>query len=377
MMKKNLLFFSLLCFIHIICGEVVKAASPALIDVPLDAPEGFSAVAIDFVGNGQYCVIGSVYDDANQGELAIVFLVDTAKRQVLWRTSIPYAHDYVGNGATNCIGDGGAYYVLTQDYTNSSEAFNQTRITINKLSIEGKLLGQRPIEAGFDEWSYLLTARKNVISVVGGTSATLNRGGEFATFIAQFNSDLVQAKTVKLDNGAFWVGSNAKLDGRHLLVSGQFLANVNSSSGHAGLALSKIDIGTNKYLWSTYAAPANTRQAISFFSSENTTYTVALTQTNLAVVSIDSAGKIVHTFSTKKPLCSIAALTLDGPVLKAIGSACGGQSFSVITMIDLDARTTTTHQLGSEISAPLFDVQSWVGIVNTKAHGEVFRRSAL
>lgn len=375
-MRHKLLSLALVCFLQIILTVTANAESPATTDIPLGTPDGFSVATIASVGNGQYCVSGSVYDDAGPSESALVLLVDSTRRQILWQTSIPYAHDYVGNSATNCASDGSAYYVLSQEHTNSSEALNQNRITINKLSVTGKLQRQQTVEAGFDEWSYLLDARPDTISVAGGTSATLNRGGKFATFIVQFNSDLAQAKTMKLDSGAFWTGSSPKLDGWNLLVSGQFLPNTTSPSGHEGFAVSKIDLVTSKYLWSSYVAPVDTRQAMSIFAPDGTTYTAALTATNLAVSLVNSAGKAVNNFSMKKPLCSIAALTLDGHVLKAIGSSCKRQSSSVIAAIDLRTKTALVSQLDGDVSAPLFDGQSWVGIVSTQAHGEVFRRSA-
>lgn len=345
-------------------------------DIPLATPDGFSALSIESVGNGKYCVSGSVYDDAGPSESAMVLLVDSTKRQVIWKTRIPYVQDYVGNSATNCKSDGSAYYVLSKERTNSSEALNQTRITLNKLSTNGKLLRQQPIEVGFDEWPYLLDVRLDTIYIAGGTSATLNRGGKFATFVVQFNSGLAQTKSAKLDSGAFWTGSIAKLNGQHLLVSGQFLPNTNSSSGHEGLATSTIDLGTSKYLWSSYVAPVDTRQAMSVFASDNTTYTAALTATDLAVSVVDHAGETVNRFTMKKPLCSIKALTLDAGVLKIFGSSCKGQSSSAIATINLGTKTALAHQLESDVSAPLFDGQSWVGIVNTQAYGEVFRRGA-
>jgi hypothetical protein len=375
LMRNKLLSLALLCFLHTIFTGTAGAETPAITDIPLGTPDGFSAAAIESVGNGKYCVSGSVYDDAGPSESATVILVDSTKRRVLWKTRIPYAPDYVGNSATNCTIDGTAYYVLSRERTNSSEALNQTRITLNKLSTNGKLLRQQPIGVGFDEWSYLLNVRPDTISIVGGTSATLNRGGKIATFVVQFNSGLAQTKSVKLDSGAFWTGSSAKLNGQYLLVSGPFFPNTNSSSGHEGLATSKIDVGTSKYLWSSYVAPADARQAMSVFASDNTTYTAALTATDLDVSVVDHAGKAVNRFTMKKPLCSIKALTLDAGLLKMFGSSCKGQSSSAIATIDLGTKEVLVHQLDGDVSAPLFDGESWVGIVNTQARGEVLRHS--
>jgi hypothetical protein len=374
-MRHKLLHIALACFLQVTLADAAQAAASATVDIPLGTPDGFTATSIASVGNGKFCVSGSVYDDAGPSELALVLLVDSTRRQVLWQTRIPYAHDYVGNTATNCASDGRAYYVLSQESTNSSEELNQTRITINKLSIDGHLQRQKTIEAGFDEWAYLLDVRPDTVSIAGGTSETLNRGGKFATFIAQFNPDLTQTKTVNLDSGAFWTDSSTKLDDRHLFVSGQFLTNTNSS-GHDAFAVSKIDLSTRKYLWSSYAVPADTRQAMSVFSPDGTSYTAALTPTNLTVSVASSTGTTVNSVSMKKPICSIAALALDGNVLKAIGSVCKGSSSSAIATIDLGTRTALVHQLDGEVSAPLFDDQSWVGVVSTTAHGKVLRRSA-
>jgi hypothetical protein len=275
------------------------------------------------------------------------------------------------------MSDGSSYYVITQENTNRSESLNQTRVVVNKISDKGELLRQQPVEAGFDEWSYLLDVQPDAISVGGGTSATPGRSGKFATFVAQFDANLVRTKTVKLDNGAFWIGSSAKLDGQHLFVAGQFLPNTSSSAAHEAFAASKIDLGNRKYTWSNYASPTDTQQATSIFAPDGSTYTVALTATTLAVSVIDRFGKTTNSFSVKKPLCGIDALALDGHVLKAIGASCKHESSSVISIIDIAGRTAVVlRQLDTDVSAPQIDDHSWIGIVTTKASGKVFRRSA-
>jgi hypothetical protein len=322
-------------------------------------------------------VSGFVYDDAGPSESAFILLVDANSRQVIWRTPIPRGHDYVNSSATRCMSKGSAYYAITQENTNSSESLNQTRVVVNKISGKGKLLRQQPVGAGFDEWSYLLDVQPDAISVAGGASATLGRGGKFANFVAQFDANLVRTKMVKLDSGAFWTGSNAKLDGQHLFVAGQFLPNIASSDEHEAFAASKIDLGSSKYTWSNYAPPTDTQQATSIFAPDGSTYTAALTATNLAVSVADRAGKTTNSFSVKKPLCGIDALTLDGHVLKAIGTSCKHESSSVIAAIDLAGKTAVVaRQLDTDVSAVQFDDHSWIGIVTTKANGKVFRRSA-
>jgi hypothetical protein len=130
-------------------------------------------------------------------------------------------------------------------------------------------------------------------------------------------------------------------------------------------------------MWSNYASPTDTQQATSIFAPDGSTYTVALTATNLAVSVVDRMGKTANSFSVKKPLCGIDALTLDGHVIKAIGASCKKESSLVIASIDLAGKTAViVRQFDTDISAPQFDGQSWVGIVTTAANGKVFRRSA-
>ncbi|MFM0741679.1 hypothetical protein PQQ51_30965 [Paraburkholderia xenovorans] len=354
-----------------------SAATAATVDIPLAAPHGFSAANISPVGNGQFCVSGFVYDDAGPSESAYVLLVDTNRRQVVWRTPIPYARDHVSNTATRCLSDGSAYYVVTQEHTNSSESLNQTRVVINKISDKGALLKQQPVKTGFDEWSYFLDVQPNLVSVGGGTSATLDRGGNFSTFVAQFDANLNPTKTVKLDNGAFWTGSKARLDGDSLLVSGEFMPNKGASAGgHDAFASAKIDLGRSRYTWASYALPNDTQQATAIFTPDGATYTVGLTATDLAVSVVDRTGKAVNTFAVKKPLCGLDAATLNGQHMKVIGSACKGDA-AVMVDIDLAGKTASAaRQLDANVVAPQFDDQSWVAVVGTKANGKVFRRNA-
>jgi hypothetical protein len=372
----KLVFSTLL---YLLSNFVLAAASGGTavpIDIPLGVREGFSATAIAPIGSGRYCVTGSVYEDAGPSDSALVLLVDVNSRQVVWRTRLPYGHDYVGNTATRCMGDGNAFYVITQERTNNSEALNQTRIVVNKISSKGKLLKQEPVKAGFDEWVYFLDVQPDAISIAGGTSATLDRGGKFGTFITKLDSNLVQTKIVKLDTGAFWTGTSARLDGQHLMVSGSFLPNKTSSSGDEAFAVSKIDLRSGTYIWSNYASPANTQEAASAFGPDGVIYVAALAGANLSVSVVDRGGKTVNGFSVKKPFCSIGALALEGRGLAAIGSSCSGGSSSVIVAIDLAGKTArVVNQLDNDMSVPIFDGHSLVGIVSTTAAGKVLRRS--
>lgn len=377
MITHRLVFSALLGFLASGATTGAIAQPTAALDIPLGAPHGFSASNISPVGNGRYCVSGFVYDDAGPSESAYVLLVDADRRQVVWRTPIPHARDRVSNTATRCLSDGNAYYVVTQEHTNSSESLNQTRVVINEISDKGALLKQQAVKAGFDEWSYFLDVQPNSISVGGGTSATLDRQGNFSTFVAQFDANLNPTKTVKLENGAFWTGSKARLDGESLLVSGEFMPNKGASAGgHDAFASAKIDLGKSRYIWASYALPNDTQQANAIFTSDGTTYTAGLTATDLAVAVVDHTGKTVNTFAVKKPLCGLDAMTLNGQVMKAIGSACKGDS-AVMVDIDLAGKTASAaRQLDANVAAPQFDGQSWVGVVATKVNGKVFRRNA-
>jgi len=91
---------------------------------------------------------------------------------------------------------------------------------------------------------------------------------------------------------------------------------------------------------------------------------------------VDRGGKTVNGFSVKKPFCSIGALALEGRGLAAIGSSCSGGSSSVIVAIDLAGKTArVVNQLDNDMSVPIFDGHSLVGIVSTTAAGKVLRRS--
>ncbi|MFP3799587.1 hypothetical protein [Paraburkholderia tropica] len=354
-----------------------SAIAQAPLDIALGAPAGFIASDIHAGGDGRYCISGSVVDDTGPSESAYVLLVDTTHRQVLWRASIPHGHNTVGNTATRCIGDGKAWYAVTEEHTNRAESLNQTKVIINKLSSQGVLLKQQAINAGFDEWSYLLDANAGGVAVAGGTSATLERGGSFGTWVARFDTDLQPTQTVKLDNGAFWTDTRAQLDGNHLLLSGEFLPNKGpQAGGRDAYATAKIDLASRKYAWANYALPDNTRSANAVFSTDGTTYMVGFTPNDLAVAKVDRTGKTLSAFTVKKPLCGADALTLSGSTLKAIGTACDGDA-PAIASIDLASKAATAARaLGGDVSASTFDGDVWVGIVKTKAHDQFFRRSA-
>ncbi|NYH23021.1 hypothetical protein [Paraburkholderia bryophila] len=376
-MKLNHVRSALFSLLFSFTATTTNAASSTSPDIPLGTPEGFTASTIDPAGNGRYCISGAVYDDSVPTMTAYALLVDATTHRVLWRLPIPLDRDFVGSNVDRCLSDGNAYYLLSEENSDNSPAVSQERVVINKVSAQGKLLRQQKIEAGLDEWSYFFDVGPSAITIGGGTSATLDHGGKFGNFLWQFDSNLARTRTTTLENGAFWLGSNAKLDGDHLLVSGQFMPNKGSSAGQEAYAVSKIDAGSSRYTWSKYLFPLDAQSVTSVFGPDGSTYVAALTGSDLAVSVVDRTGKNVNSFAVKKPLCEIKALALDGHALKAIGKSCTGKSTSVIVAIDLIGKTAAiVSQLNGEILAPRFDGQGWVGVVKTKGEQLVFRRIA-
>jgi hypothetical protein len=359
------------------CTAWQSAAVGAPLDIALGAPEGFIASNIRAVGDGRYCVSGAVTDEMGANESAYVLLVDATHRKVLWRTSIPHSHNSIGNTATRCVpGGADAWYATTEEHTNSSEALNQTKVVVNKLSDKGALLKQQALKMGFDEWSYLLQASATGVEVAGGTSATVQRGGSFSTWVSRFDANLQPTQSVKLDNGAFWAGAQAKLDGDNLLLSGEFLPNKGpQGGGHDAYAVARIDLTSRRYVWANYALPDSTTSANTVFATDGSAYTVGITPTGFVVDSLDRAGKTVSSFTIKQPVCGTDALMLSGQTLKVIGVACAGDN-PVMASIDLSTKKAAGARTLGEVSAPAFDGDAWVGIVKTQGHGQAFRRDA-
>ncbi|ATF90085.1 hypothetical protein [Burkholderia gladioli] len=352
------------------CLQVTGANAQAL-NLPLGTPDGFSASSIRDVGQGRYCISGRVYDDAGPSNTAMAVLVDARHRTVLWKTSIPHPRDYVGNSAVACAASGDAYYVVTQQDTQASEAQKQTRVVVSRISSAGRIEQQQTIEAGFDEWFYGLDVSAAGVAVAGGTSATAQRNGPFGTFVARFDPNLGAPKLGKLDSGAFWVGSSARIDAQHLLVAGQFMPN--AGAGRDAIAASRIDLGSGKYQWSAYPLPDNTRSARAWLSPEGGVAVVGLTPTEIAVATLDRNGKPGVSFAGKKTLCTIEAVSMAGSTLQAIGRACDGAGNTSLVSIDLNARTLgAPRSLGGKLEAAGFDGGGWVGV--SQGHGAALQR---
>ncbi|MGU7779677.1 hypothetical protein [Burkholderia sp. PU8-34] len=354
----------------------ITVASAQAVDIPLGTPDGFSADAIDPIGNDRYCISGHVYDDTGPSRSAMVVLIDAGSRRVMWRTAIPYGSGYVSNSAVACGSDGHSIYAVTEDHTQSSESLSQTSVVVNRISAAGKLEKRQPIHAGFDEWFYMLDVGPTGINVAGGTSATLQRGGPFGTFLAHLDAGLGQATLTQLSSGAFWTDASARFDGQHLLVAGKFLPN--AGAGHDGYAVSQIDLGRKRYVWSAYPLPGNVTSASAFLSPDGSVYDVAVTPSGvLTVATLDPAGKVTSTFSTKNgTLCGVNTVSLNSRALSVIGDSCKG-SHSVLLSVDLVSHAVSTmHSFGNELDATGFDGSNWIGVAKTDEHGPVFQRGA-
>jgi hypothetical protein len=353
----------------------VTVASAQAVDIPLGTPDGFRAEAVDPIGNGRYCISGSVYDDSGPSWSAMVVLVDANSRRVVWRTAIPYPRNDAGNSAFACGSDGHSIYAATVENTNSSESLNQKSVVLNRISAAGKLEKQQRIAAGFDEWFYLLDVNPTGIAVVGGTSATSQQGGPFGSFVAQFNADLAPMGIKRFPSGAFGANSTARLDGRHLLVAGQFLPN--AGAGHDGYAVSKIDLDRNRYLWSTYVLPDVTLSTSVLLSPDGSAYAAASAPSGmLTVTALDHLGKVTSTFTAKSvELCHLNAASLDGHTLKIFGDLCKDDNASLLLSVDLVSHgVSATHRFGTRLEGSGFDGGNWIGVTETQGHGPVFRR---
>lgn len=354
----------------------ITVASAQAIDIPLGTPDGFSADAINPIGNDRYCISGHVYSDKGPSRSAMVVMIDASSRRVMWRTAIPYSSGYVSNSAVACGSDGHSIYAVTEDHTQGGESLNQTSVVVNRISAAGKLEKRQPIHAGFDEWFYMLDVGPAGVNVAGGTSATLQRGGPFGTFLAHLDADLGQSKLTQLSSGAFWTDASARFDGQHLLVAGKFLPN--AGAGHDGYAVSQIDLDRKRYAWSAYPLPGNVTSASAFVSSDGSVYDLGVTPAGvLTVATLDRVGKVTSTFSTNNgTLCSLDAVSAGGRTVRAIGDACKGNR-SVFLSVDLASHTVSTlHSFGNEMDAIGLDGSNWVGVTKTKEQGPAFQRGA-
>ncbi|NIE62797.1 hypothetical protein [Burkholderia sp. Ax-1719] len=342
--------------------------------IALGTPEGFSANRIDALGDGRYCISGSLFDDTGPTWTAMVVMVDTRARRVLWRAPVPYPHDDVGNTAAACGSDGHSIYAVTVESTQSSEALKQHFVVVNRFSAAGKLEKQQRIPAGFDNWFYSLAVSASDVAVAGSTSGSTQMDGPFGSFVARFKPDLTPAGVTQLASGAFDSDSAASFDGDLLRVTGEFFPN--KGEGHKGYAVSKVDYARKRYLWSTYV-PVDLRSTKGALSAtDGNTYLVASASSGaLSVTTVDRVGKISSTFAVKaEPFCKLNVAAVDGGALKVFADVCKGEkTSSQLLSIDLSAHTVVTAQpFKAQLQAPGFDGGNWFGVVEAEGHGPVF-----
>jgi hypothetical protein len=357
----------------------VAASTARAEDVSLGAPNGFIASSVDRVADRQYCVSGRTVDDTGPTQTAWVALVDADAGRLVWKTSLPFPHPYVGNYALYCAPGQDGYYVLTQEQTRLEASLNQTRVVLNKLGHDGALLMRQPVNVGFDEWAYRLDVNGNSVVVTGGTSNELDRKGKLGTYVAQFNAQLERTGLTVVPGGAFGTDTNAAINGAILRIAGHFIPDTEGTSGgHEAFAVSQVDLGKRKYLSSTYISPPDERAQASAFGADGTVYYVATTPAELLVAVVSPTGKLVQHFSTNKIFCDLTSIGVDGATIHIIGTTCEKPRVSALAMIDLKSqRATLIRRLAGDINVARFDGETWVGVVDTTDHGVVLRRDAM
>jgi hypothetical protein len=377
-MKRSLcILLSLLT--SCVAGAVLGA--PALSsDVALDVSQPFSARAIAAVGAEQYCVTGAVYHDEIPNDSAMAMLVDSRRHRVLWKADIPFAKDHFENVATACLRDGDAYYVLTEEHTDSVANRNRTELVVNQLSATGKLIKQRRIDIDANVWANRFEASPDGLSIVGGTSTqSLEQGGKRSVFRAVFDRDLTRRQLTVLPTGAFSSDASAKLDGDSLRIAGQFLPNEGTAaSSNDGYAASKIDLRKERYVWSTPVYPLKTEAADAIFLPDGRTAFVGLNDRQQIVSLLDSSGHVANRFAKPKAICGVDALGIKGgAILQVVGKSC--KDDHATSMLDIDLATgdvTSLRQVGENASGTLFEDDALVIVSAPAGGGAVLHRTA-
>ncbi|MDE1180309.1 hypothetical protein [Paraburkholderia sp.] len=346
-------------------------------DVPLRTAEGFVPNSIGRPVDGRYCIAGAVVDD-DARKTAVVMMVDTRRPRLEWMTPIKPSPDYAGNTAIRCVTIGGDIYAVLQEHSHTQASLDQTRVVAVRLSSTGKLVKQRPLAVGFDEWSYQIDANATSVSIVGGTNSELDRSGHSSTFVAQFDRSLARTATLRQPQGAFWTGTQARVDGGYLLVGGQFMPNVNGSGGRAAFAVSKIDLVRDKYVWSSYPPPADARSSMAAFAPDGSSYVAAVGPAHLVISHIDPAGSLTDSYAIEKSMCRVSAVTINSSVFGILGAACEDPSLVVAVLIDVAKKgVVSTQPIGRGIKSPTFDGDGWAGIQQSETGGVAFRRGTL
>lgn len=354
---RTLLSVGLSLCVTLVAQHALAAPAPST-DFALDVPAEFTASSITPVGDGLYCVSGDVFHDEVPNYSAMVVLVDTHARRVLWKTDIPYAKDHYENSGGKCIRDGEFYYALTAERTDSFEAQSDTQLIMSKLSSTGKLVKSQRVDVGRDVWANLFEAGPDGLSLVGGASTdSVDRGGKRSLFLARFDRDLSRKQLVVLPTGAFWNETYAKLDGSSLIISGEFLANAGASaSAHEGYAVSKVDLGRARYVWSTFVYPSDTKAQRAVSLSDGSIAYVGVSGDQLLISVIDASGRVARRMSAQKTVCSVDALGAKASTLQVVGAGCGKQHSTLL--LDIDSMTgaiLASRDIGEGTTAVSFE----------------------
>lgn len=359
-------------------GGAIGAAPPSA-DIALNVSQPFTARAIAAVGPGLYCVTGSVYHDEVPNESALAMLVDSRERRVVWKTDIPYAKNHFENVATSCLRDGDAYYVLTEEHTDSVANQNRTELVLNRLAATGKLIKQQHVDIDVDVWANQFEAGPDGLSIVGGMSTqSLDQGGKRSLFWTVFDRDLSRKQLTVLPTGAFWSGTRAKRDGENLAIAGEFLPNEGTAaSANEGYAVSKINLRKARYVWSTRVYPAKTEAVDALFLPDGRTAFIGLSDRQQIVSLLDSSGHVANRFARSKAICGVDALGIEGAALQVVGKSCKDEHAMLLLGIDLaTGDVASSRQIGENASAALFDNDALVTVATNASGGAVLRRTA-
>jgi hypothetical protein len=355
------------------------AVSAQTEQMSLGAPEGFVASGIERITDSEYCISGELVNDIESTNTAWVALIDFSKRNVVFKTALPFTKPYAANFALHCAHGENAFYVLTGEQTHTEESLAQTRVKLSKLSADGKLLASQWVNSGADEWAYFLLPDKTGVSVAGGTSTGLQRKGKLSTFFATFDTMLERTSSISMSSGAFWTGAKAIISGHALRIAGRFLPNSDSSSeGHRAFAISQIDLDTRRYVFSTYVSPNDVLSEMADFDIDGTAYYAATTRSGMYLSIVAKDGRVARTFSLKTNVCELKAIHARDKAIDVIGSTCDRKGGSSLVTVDSATQRIVSEQpIPGAANVAYLDGDAWITATDEGQRGIILRRGHL
>ncbi|TWI63429.1 hypothetical protein IP91_03399 [Pseudoduganella lurida] len=276
------------------------------------------------VAGGRLCIVGQAMDpDGDLQSRGTVTLYSLAEGKVLWQQAVAAPDGQAASRFIACGSDGRSLYVAANVDSHSERSLNRAQVYLYRFDDQGRVAAVKPLATGSgNAFVYALGADAGGVTVSGMTNDVKAGRQANAIFFARVDPLLKEARTSRVEKGAFASGASARLADGALHVAGNFLPASDAADALADdYAVSKIVAG--KYQFSLRPVQAKAEDIATTVTAAADVVSLAVVGKSTTLTVVGPDGKLKDSRTLASTFCQTGSISATAGTVYAIRSPCG------------------------------------------------------